>query len=132
MRSKGLSYIVGVLLILGVTLAAVGVYTAVASQQSNILMQFNILDIRRAGESLVVVEYHRASGQLVLYNNGQVPTCLVEVVAVGVGAVYSNPSCSLIDPLRTDTISLGLVSPPQKITLVARTINNKILTYTIT
>ncbi|GBC69545.1 hypothetical protein HRbin01_01244 [archaeon HR01] len=131
MGSKGLSYIVGVLLVLSITVAAVGIYTVVASQQSNILSSLTALDIYRTRENLVVVQYHRASGQLVLYNNGQVPTCLVEVVAVGVGTVYSNPSCNLIDPLKTDTITLTLTSPPPKITLVARTINNKILTYTI-
>ena len=132
MAERGLSYIVGVLLVLGITIAAVAVYTTVTGFQSQIVLSLSQLDIRRVGESLVVVEYHRPTGTLVIYNNGLVATCFVEIYVVGMGSpAYSNPSCTPIPPQQVATITLGLINPPQKFTIIARTITNKILTYSI-
>ncbi|MEM2133163.1 MAG: hypothetical protein QW173_07950 [Candidatus Caldarchaeum sp.] len=132
MACSGLSYIVGVLLVLGITLGAVAVFTAVAGFQSGVLSSLAALDVRRAGESMVVAEFNRYTSDLILYNNGQVPTCILEIRIVGEPSpVYSVPTCTPIPPQQYTTINLGLVSPPQRFTLIARTINNKILTYTI-
>jgi hypothetical protein len=53
---KGLSYVVGVLLVLGVTLGAVVVFTQVLGFQAGVLTSLQALDVRRLGESLVPVE----------------------------------------------------------------------------
>jgi hypothetical protein len=53
---KGLSYVVGVLLVLGVTLGAVVVFTQVLGFQAGVLTNLQALDVRRLGESLVPVE----------------------------------------------------------------------------
>jgi hypothetical protein len=56
MLEKGLSYVVGVLLVLGVTLGAVVVFTQVLGFQAGVLTSLQALDVRRLGESLVPVE----------------------------------------------------------------------------
>jgi hypothetical protein len=78
-----------------------------------------------------MVHYQRVSGKLLFYNNGQIPTCFAEVVVVGVGTVYSNSSCSLIDSMKTGSTTLVLVSPSQGFTIVARTDYSKIVTCTV-
>jgi hypothetical protein len=54
--NRGLSYVVGVLLVLGVTLGAVVVFTQVLGFQAGVLTSLQALDVRRLGESLVPVE----------------------------------------------------------------------------
>jgi len=128
--AKGLSYVIGVLLVLGITVAAVGFYTVAVSYQGNVVSGFLALDLVRSGESLVVAHYQPSTGELVLYNNGRVATCFVEVVAAGVGTVYSDPACTPIAPLSYYSIKLS-PAPPAKTIIIARTLNNKILTYTV-
>ncbi|MEM1944822.1 MAG: hypothetical protein QW756_06025 [Nitrososphaerota archaeon] len=126
-----LSYIVGALLILAITVSAVALYSSTTSFQSQVIFSLSILDVKRVSESLVIVEYHRPSDTLVIYNDGVVSTCFVELALVGGPIFYSNPSCTPIQPGQFATITAGLVSPPQKFTIIARTIHNKIVTYTI-
>ncbi|MEM2051356.1 MAG: hypothetical protein QW614_00200 [Candidatus Caldarchaeum sp.] len=131
-KTGGISYVAGVLLVLAVTISTIALYTTVVGFQSQTILSLSALDIRRASESLVIVEYHRPTSTLVVYNNGLIPTCFVEITVAGMmGAAYSNPNCTPIPPNKATTLTLGLINPPQKLTLIARTIHNKILTYTI-
>jgi hypothetical protein len=63
---KGLSYVVGVLLVLGVTLGAVVVFTQVLGFQAGVLTSLQALDVRRLGESLVPVEGIRLAGDIIV------------------------------------------------------------------
>jgi len=130
LASSALSYIVGVLLVLAITIVAVGVYSLAVSYQGNVFSGFLALDLVRSGESLVVVHYQPSTGELVLYNNGRVATCFVEVIASGIGTVYSDPACTPIPPLSLYSITLS-PAPPAKTVIIARTTTNKILTYTV-
>jgi hypothetical protein len=60
--NRGLSYVVGVLLVLGVTLGAVVVFTQVLGFQAGVLTSLQALDVRRLGESLVPVEGSQQTG----------------------------------------------------------------------
>ncbi|MEM2237096.1 MAG: hypothetical protein QW351_01815 [Candidatus Caldarchaeum sp.] len=130
-KTGGISYVAGVLLVLAVTVSTIALYTTVVGFQSQTILSLSALDIRRASESLIIVEYHRPTNTLVVYNNGLIPTCFVEITVAGMGVVYSNPSCTPIPPNQATTLTLALINPPQTLTLIARTIHNKILTYTI-
>jgi hypothetical protein len=75
---------VGVLLVLGVTLGAVVVFTQVLGFQAGVLTSLQALDVRRLGESLVPVEGVSVGGKIILYNNGLIPTCFLELRVVGI------------------------------------------------
>jgi len=129
---KGLSYVVGVLLVLGVTLGAVVVFTQILSFQSGVLTSLQALDVRRLGESLVPVEGISIGGKIILYNNGQIPTCFLELRVVGTSYGYSASSCTDIPPRQTGVVSLGATVPPGEYVVIARTLNNKIVTFRVT
>ncbi|MCS6783925.1 MAG: hypothetical protein RMI43_01860 [Candidatus Caldarchaeum sp.] len=131
MNSRGISYLLAVLIVLAITLVAIVVFSSAVGFQTQTLAVFSEVEIRKVGESLVIAEFHRPSSTFVVYNNGLVPTCFVEMTLVGGPSFYNNPSCTPIQPGQHQIIPTGLVNPPQKFTVLARTINNKIITYTI-
>ena len=128
---KGLSYVVGVLLVLGVTLGAVVVFTQVLGFQAGVLTSLQALDVRRLGESLVPVEGVSVGGNIVLYNNGLIPTCFLELRVVGTTYGYSVASCSPVQPRQTDVVSLGATISPGEYVVIARTLHNKIVTFRV-
>jgi flagellin-like protein len=67
--TKGLSYVVGVLVVLAVTLAAVVAFSQILGFQAGVLTSLQALDVRRLGESLVPVEGISIDGKIILYNN---------------------------------------------------------------
>jgi flagellin-like protein len=67
--TKGLSYVVGVLVVLAVTLAAVVAFSQILGFQAGVLTILQALDVRRLGESLVPVEGISIDGKIILYNN---------------------------------------------------------------
>jgi hypothetical protein len=105
---KGLSYVVGVLLVLGVTLGAVVVFTQVLGFQAGVLTNLQALDVRRLGESIVPVEGVSVGGKIILYNNGLIPTCFLELRVVGTTYGYSVASCS---PVHHDRQMLSASGP---------------------
>jgi flagellin-like protein len=129
--NKGLSYVVGVLMVLAVTLAAVVVLGQVLGFQSGVLAGLQALDVRRLGESLVPVEGVSVGGKIILYNNGLIPTCFLELRVVGTPYGYSVASCSPIPPRQTDVVSLGATIPPGEYVVIARTLHNKIVTFRV-
>jgi hypothetical protein len=128
---KGLSYVVGVLLVLGVTLGAVVVFTQVLGFQAGVLTSLQALDVRRLGESLVPVEGVSVGGNIVLYNNGLIPTCFLELRVVGTPYGYSVASCSPVPPRQIDVVSLGATISPGEYVVIARTLHNKIVTFRV-
>jgi hypothetical protein len=92
---------VGVLLVLGVTLGAVVVFTQVLGFQAGVLTSLQALDVRRLGESLVPVEGIRLAGDIIVYNNGLIPTCFLEVRVVGTTYGYSVTNCN---PVTMDVV----------------------------
>jgi hypothetical protein len=128
---KGLSYVVGVLLVLGVTLGAVVVFTQVLGFQAGVLTSLQALDVRRLGESLVPVEGVSVGGKIILYNNGLIPTCFLELRVVGTPYGYSVASCSPVQPRQTDVVSLGATISPGEYVVIARTLHNKIVTFRV-
>jgi flagellin-like protein len=130
--TKGLSYVVGVLIVLAITLAAVVAFSQILSFQSGVLTSLQALDVRRLGESLVPVEGIRVGGNIILYNNGQIPTCFLELRVVGTNYGYSASSCTAIPPRQTGVVSLGATIPPGEYVVIARTLNNKIVTFRVT
>jgi hypothetical protein len=128
---KGLSYVVGVLLVLGVTLGAVVVFTQVLGFQAGVLTSLQALDVRRLGESLVPVEGVSVGGKIILYNNGLIPTCFLELRVVGTTYGYSVASCSPVQPRQTDVVSLGATISPGEYVVIARTLHNKIVTFRV-
>ena len=128
---KGLSYVVGVLLVLGVTLGAVVVFTQVLGFQAGVLTSLQALDVRRLGESLVPVEGVSIGGKIILYNNGLIPTCVLELRVVGTTYGYSVASCSPVQPRQTDVVSLGATISPGEYVVIARTLHNKIVTFRV-
>jgi hypothetical protein len=128
---KGLSYVVGVLLVLGVTLGAVVVFTQVLGFQAGVLASLQALDVRRLGESLVPVEGVSVGGNIVLYNNGLIPTCFIELRVVGTPYGYSVASCSPVQPRQIDVVSLGATISPGEYVVIARTLHNKIVTFRV-
>jgi flagellin-like protein len=129
--NKGLSYVVGVLMVLAVTLAAVVVLGQVLGFQSGVLAGLQALDVRRLGESLVPVEGISVGGKIILYNNGLIPTCFLELRVVGTPYGYSVASCSPVPPRQTDVVSLGATIPPGEYVVIARTLHNKIVTFRV-
>jgi hypothetical protein len=128
---KGLSYVVGVLLVLGVTLGAVVVFTQVLGFQAGVLTSLQALDVRRLGESLVPVEGVSIGGKIILYNNGLIPTCFLELRVVDPPYGYSVASCSPVPPRQTDVVSLGATISPGEYVVIARTLHNKIVTFRV-
>jgi hypothetical protein len=128
---KGLSYVVGVLLVLGVTLGAVVFFTQVLGFQAGVLTSLQALDVRRLGESLVPVEGVSVGGNIVLYNNGLIPTCFLELRVVGTPYGYSVASCSPVQPRQIDVVSLGATISPGEYVVIARTLHNKIVTFRV-
>jgi hypothetical protein len=128
---KGLSYVVGVLLVLGVTLGAVVVFTQVLGYQAGVLTSLQALDVRRLGESLVPVEGVSTGGKIILYNNGLIPTCFLELRVVGTTYGYSVASCSPVQPRQIDVVSLGATISPGEYVVIARTLHNKIVTFRV-
>jgi hypothetical protein len=129
--NRGLSYVVGVLLVLGVTLGAVVVFTQVLGFQADVLTSLQALDVRRLGESLVPVEGVSVGGNIVLYNNGLIPTCFLELRVVGTTYGYSVASCSPVQPRQIDVVSLGATISPGEYVVIARTLHNKIVTFRV-
>jgi hypothetical protein len=128
---KGLSYVVGVLLVLGVTLGAVVVFTQVLGFQAGVLTSLQALDVRRLGESLVPVEGVSRDGKIILYNNGLIPTCFLELRVVDPPYGYSVASCSPVQPRQIDVVSLGATISPGEYVVIARTLHNKIVTFRV-
>jgi hypothetical protein len=132
---KGLSYVVGVLLVLGVTLGAVVVFTQVLGFQAGVLTSLQALDVRRLGESLVPVEGVSVGGKIILYNNGLIPTCFLELRVVDPPVDptygYSVASCSPVQPRQIDVVSLGATISPGEYVVIARTLHNKIVTFRV-
>jgi hypothetical protein len=143
---KGLSYVVGVLLVLGVTLGAVVVFTQVLGFQAGVLTSLQALDVRRLGESLVPVEgVIGKSGSsityvhLVVYNNGLVPTCLLEARVLETTLSFNKPTCTSDNPL-VNPREYGIVIfcdvgcpsiTPKEYVVIARTLHNKIVTFRV-
>jgi flagellin-like protein len=130
--TKGLSYVVGVLVVLAITLAAVVAFSQILGFQSGVLTSLQALDVRRLGESLVPVEGISIDGKIILYNNGQIPTCFLELRVVGTNYGYSASSCTAIPPRQTGVVSLGATIPRGEYVVIARTLNNKIVTFRVT
>jgi flagellin-like protein len=130
--TKGLSYVVGVLVVLAVTLAAVVAFSQIHGFQAGVLTSLQALDVRRLGESLVPVEGISIGGNIILYNNGQIPTCFLELRVVGTTYGYSASSCTAIPPRQTGVVSLGVTIPRGEYVVIARTLNNKIVTFRVT
>lgn len=122
-----------VLLVLAITLAAVVVFVSAAGFQFRTAASFLNLDIRRMGEMMVVVEANSFTGDLVVYNNGMIPTCLRTITVVEMATTGADLTCNinnLTNPGQYRIIDLFATAwPPGKYTLVARTINDKILTF---
>jgi flagellin-like protein len=131
-EKRGLSYVVGVLIVLAVTLAAVVAFSQILSFQSGVLTSLQALDVRRLGESLVPVEGISIGGNIILYNNGQIPTCFLELRVVGTTYGYSASSCTAIPPRQTGVVSLGVTIPRGEYVVITRTLNNKIVTFRVT
>jgi hypothetical protein len=140
---KGLSYVVGVLLVLGVTLGAVVVFTQVLGFQAGVLTSLQALDVRRLGESLVPVEGIRLAGDIIVYNNGLIPTCFLEVRVVGTTLGYSVTNCNpvimdVVPPRQYGVVNLydvgigpGPPIPAGEYVVIARTLHNKIVTFRV-
>jgi hypothetical protein len=136
---RGLSYVVGVLLVLGVTLGAVVVFTQVLGFQAGVLTSLQALDVRRLGESLVPVEGIRLAGDIIVYNNGFIPTCFLEVRVVGTTIGYSVTNCNpvtmdVVPPRQYGVVNLydtGPPIPPGEYVVIARTLHNKIVTFRV-
>jgi flagellin-like protein len=131
-EERGLSYVVGVLVVLAVTLAAVVAFSQILSFQAGVLTSLQALDVRRLGESLVPVEGISIDGKIILYNNGQIPTCFLELRVVGTSYGYSASSCTAIPPRQTGVVSLGVTIPRGEYVVITRTLNNKIVTFRVT
>jgi hypothetical protein len=141
--NKGLSYVVGVLLVLGVTLGAVVVFTQVLGFQAGVLTSLQALDVRRLGESLVPVEGIILAGDIIVYNNGLIPTCFLEVRVVGTTLGYSVTNCNpvtmdVVPPRQYGVVNLydlgigpGPPIPPGEYVVIARTLHNKIVTFRV-
>jgi hypothetical protein len=136
---KGLSYVVGVLLVLGVTLGAVVVFTQVLGFQAGVSTSLQALDVRRLGESIVPVEGIRLAGDIIVYNNGLIPTCFLEVRVVGTTYSYSVTNCNpvtmdVVPPRQYGVVNLydiGPPIPPGEYVVIARTLHNKIVTFSV-
>jgi flagellin-like protein len=131
-EKRGLSYVVGVLVVLAVTLAAVVAFSQILSFQSGVLTSLQALDVRGLGESLVPVEGISIGGKIILYNNGQIPTCFLELRVVGTTYGYSASSCTAIPSRQTGVVSLGVTIPRGEYAVIARTLNNKMVTFRVT
>jgi flagellin-like protein len=137
--NKGLSYVVGVLMVLAVTLAAVVVFSQVLGFQAGVLKSLQALDVRRLGESLVLVEGIRLAGDIIVYNNGLIPTCFLEVRVVGTTYGYSVTNCNpvtmdVVPPRQYGVVNLydiGPPIPPGEYVVIARTLHNKIVTFRV-
>lgn len=131
MHRSGVSYIIGLLIILGVTLAAVVIYSSIVGFQARTIQASSAIDVRRTGESLVVVLAHR-NGQIVVYNNGIIPTCVAAITLVETGATTTFPSCVNVNPQQYATINF-LATPwsPGQYTLLIRTATNKLMTFRV-
>jgi hypothetical protein len=130
-NERGLSYTVGILMILVVTLGAVVVFTHVLGFQAGVLTSLQVLDVRRLGESLVPVEGVSRGGKIILYNNGLIPTCFLELRVVDPPYGYSVASCSPVQPRQIDVVSLGATISPGEYVVIARTLHNKIVTFRV-
>jgi hypothetical protein len=130
-NERGLSYTVGILMILVVTLGAVVVFTQVLGFQAGVLTNLQALDVRRLGESLVPVEGVSIGGKIILYNNGLIPTCFLELRVVDPPYGYSVASCSPVQPRQIDVVSLGATISPGEYVVIARTLHNKIVTFRV-
>ena len=139
LNRAGLSYVVGVLMVLGITLAAVAIFTQVLGFQSGVLASLQTLDVRRLGESLVPVEGISRAGDIVVYNNGLVPTCFLEVRVIGTTFGYTVTNCNpvtmpLVNPREygvANLYDLGPTIPPGEYVVMARTLHNKIVTFRV-
>jgi len=131
LNRAGLSYVVGVLMVLGITLAAVAIFTQVLGFQSGVLASLQALDVRRLGESLVPVEGISRAGDIVVYNNGLVPTCFLEVRVIGTTYGYSVASCDPVNPRQTGVVNIGTPVPHGEYVVLARTLHNKIVTFRV-
>ena len=138
-EERGLSYVVGVLIVLAVTLAAVVAFSQILSFQSGVLTSLQALDVRRLGESLVPVEGIRLAGDIIVYNNGLIPTCFLEVRVVGTTYGYSVTNCNpvtmdVVPPRQYGVVNLydiGPPIPPGEYVVIARTLHNKIVTLRV-
>jgi flagellin-like protein len=130
-EKRGLSYVVGVLIVLAVTLAAVVAFSQILSFQAGVLTSLQALDVRRLGESLVPVEGVSRGGKIILYNNGLIPTCFLELRVVDPPYGYSVASCSPVQPRQIDVVSLGATISPGEYVVIARTLHNKIVTFRV-
>jgi hypothetical protein len=130
---------VGVLLVLGVTLGAVVVFNQVLGFQAGVITSLQALDVRRLGESLVPVEGIRMAGDIIVYNNGLIPTCFLEVRVVGTTYGYSVTNCNpvtmdVVPPRHYGVVNLydiGSPIPPGEYIVIARTLHNKIVTFRV-
>lgn len=136
MGRNAISYLVAVILVLGITLASVVVYMAATNYQFLTFQSLMNLDIRRTGESITIVEVHR-TGFTIYYNNGITSTCVARLTIVERAATYTNPNCTptiLVKPENYGFIQISVTPTlsPGPYTFVIQNINGKLMTFRVT
>ncbi len=131
MREKGLSYILAVLLILGITVVAASLYALLARSQLSLILSTGRGDIDKVLEKVEVVHAIKTGPSTVdvlLYNYGDIPTCVVEAYYLA-GGLQATPPCSIIQPHQTQLITLnfGGTLPSQDFSIVLITQNRNII-----
>lgn len=131
-RRAGVSYIVGVLLVLAITMGAVVVFSSIVGFQAQTALGLHALDVRRTGESVVVFLAHRDTGDLVVYNNGIIPVCIAGMSIVELGTSLNFSPC--IDVLPNDYAVIDVFATPWPAgdyTIILRTGSNKLMTFRV-
>lgn len=136
MKKSGLSYILAVLLVLGVTVVAASIYALLVQGQLSVILSTRRGDIDRVLEKVEIVHAVKTSSSTVdvlLYNYGDIPTCIVEAYYLD-GGLQASPSCSLIQPHQTQllTLNFGGSLPNQDFKIILITQNNNILSAEVT
>ncbi|MEM1943852.1 MAG: hypothetical protein QXO30_04025 [Candidatus Caldarchaeum sp.] len=131
-RRAGVSYVVGVLLVLAITLATVVVFSSIVGFQAQTALGLHALDVRRTGESVVVFLAHRNTGDLVVYNNGVIPVCIAGISVVELATNVNFSPC--INVIPNDYASIDLYATPWpagQYTIILRTGSNKLMTFRV-
>ncbi|MEM4353309.1 MAG: hypothetical protein QW470_00970 [Candidatus Caldarchaeum sp.] len=131
-QRTGVSYIVGVLLVLAITMGAVVIFSSIVGFQAQTALGLHALDVRRTGESVVVFLAHRYTGDLIVYNNGIIPVCIAGMSIVELGTNVNFSPC--VNVLPNDYAVIDVFATPWPAggyTIILRTSSNKLMTFKV-
>lgn len=135
-QAFGLSYVLAVLIVLAISVAAAAIYASISQHGLQIMLNIGAEYVDKVSEKLSVIHAEKTGSSeitLVVYNYGSIPICIKQVLVVGGGDVNIPASNCKVNPLTIKTFQLTVSPIPtvnNRFKLVIITDRNNVITAT--